>query len=71
MQVRILLCWCITYIFDEHGNITKGTLGVYPLSVYKYLKNTNKKQLIKIPENDDKYGEVLDRGSEYKYHHFF
>ena len=55
----------------QHGDITTGTLGVEPPSVYDYLKNANEKRLITLPQNDDEDGEALDEGGLYQYQHYF
>ena len=56
---------------DQHGNITTGTLGVKPPTVYEYLKSANNKNLIQLPDNNDGDGDVVDSSGEYEYNNFF
>ena len=54
---------------DQHGDITTGTLGVEPPTVYDYLKSANEKNLIHMPNDNEGEGDgdVVDGGGEYEY----
>ena len=58
---------------DQHGDITTGTLGVEPPTVYDYLKSANEKNLVQMPNDNEGEGDgdVVDGGGEYEYQHYF
>ena len=58
---------------DQHRNITTGTLGVEPPTVYEYFKSVNEKNLIEMPHDNEGEGDgdVVDGGGEYEYQHYF